>query len=63
MISIVIPTFNNLEYLKLCINSIKKRNTDKFQRFFEFSRDLYYQKFFNDLKSIYNFDPNIRYVR
>ena len=26
MISIVIPTFNNLEYLKLCINSIKKNS-------------------------------------
>ena len=24
MISIIIPTFNNLEYLKLCINSLKK---------------------------------------
>ncbi len=26
MISIVIPTFNNLEYLKICINSIKKNS-------------------------------------
>ena len=26
MISIVIPTFNNLEYLKLCINSLKKNS-------------------------------------
>jgi glycosyltransferase involved in cell wall biosynthesis len=24
MFSIIIPTFNNLEYLKLCIQSIKK---------------------------------------
>ena len=24
--SIIIPTFNNLEYLKLCINSIKKNS-------------------------------------
>ena len=26
MISIVIPTFNNLDYLKLCIQSIKKNS-------------------------------------
>ena len=26
MISIVIPTFNNLECIKLCINSIKKNS-------------------------------------
>ena len=26
MFSIVIPTFNNYEYLKLCINSIKKNS-------------------------------------
>ena len=26
MISIVIPTFNNLNYLKLCIDSIKKNS-------------------------------------
>ena len=24
MFSIVIPTFNNIEYLKLCINSLEK---------------------------------------
>ncbi len=29
--SIVIPTWNNLEYLKLCINSIKKNSTYKHQ--------------------------------
>ena len=27
MFSIIIPTLNNLEYLKLCINSIKKNST------------------------------------
>ena len=27
MISIVIPTFNNLDYLKICLNSIKKNST------------------------------------
>ena len=27
MFSIIIPTFNNLDYLKLCINSIKKNST------------------------------------
>ena len=27
MISIIIPTYNNLEYLKLCLNSIKKNST------------------------------------
>ena len=26
MFSILIPTFNNLEYLKICINSIKKNS-------------------------------------
>ena len=26
MISIVIPTYNNLDYLKLCLNSIKKNS-------------------------------------
>ena len=26
MFSIIIPTFNNLEYLKICINSIKKNS-------------------------------------
>ena len=26
MISIIIPTFNNLKYLDLCINSIKKNS-------------------------------------
>ena len=26
MFSILIPTFNNLEYLKLCIDSIKKNS-------------------------------------
>ena len=26
MFSIIIPTFNNLEYLKLCIKSIKKNS-------------------------------------
>ena len=29
MISIIIPTFNNLEYLKLCIDSIKKNSFHK----------------------------------
>ena len=24
MFSIIVPTFNNLDYLKLCLNSIKK---------------------------------------
>jgi len=27
MISIIIPTFNNLEYLKICINSLIKNST------------------------------------
>ena len=26
MFSIIIPTFNNLDYLKICINSIKKNS-------------------------------------
>ena len=26
MFSILIPTFNNLEYLKICINSLKKNS-------------------------------------
>jgi len=29
MISIIIPTFNNLEYLKICINSLKKNSIYK----------------------------------
>ena len=29
MISIIIPTFNNLKYLKICINSIKKNSFHK----------------------------------
>ena len=29
MISIIIPTFNNLEYLKICINSLIKNSTYK----------------------------------
>ena len=29
MISIIIPTFNNLEYLKICINSLKKNSIFK----------------------------------
>ena len=31
MIVIVIPTFNNLEYLKLCISSINKNSSNKHQ--------------------------------
>ena len=31
MISILIPSFNNLEYLKLCINSINKNSKYKHQ--------------------------------
>ncbi len=31
MITIVIPTYNNLEYLKLCINSIKKNSKNNFK--------------------------------
>ena len=31
MFSILIPTFNNLEYLKICINSIKKNSNFKHQ--------------------------------
>ena len=27
MYSIIIPTFNNLEYLKLCLHSIKKNSS------------------------------------
>ena len=27
MYSIIIPTFNNLEYLKICLNSIQKNST------------------------------------
>ena len=26
MISIIIPTYNNLDYLKICLNSIKKNS-------------------------------------
>ena len=26
MFSVIIPTFNNLEYLKLCLNSLKKNS-------------------------------------
>ena len=29
MISIVIPTYNNLDYLKLCLKSLKKNSTFK----------------------------------
>ena len=29
MISIIIPTFNNLDYLKICINSIRKNSSYK----------------------------------
>ena len=29
MFSIIIPTFNNFEYLKLCLNSIKKNSNYK----------------------------------
>ena len=29
MFSIVIPTFNNLNYLKICFNSLKKNSTYK----------------------------------
>ena len=31
MFSIVIPSFNNLEYLKLCLNSLKKNSKYKHQ--------------------------------
>ena len=31
MFSIIIPTFNNLNYLKLCISSIKKNSSFKHQ--------------------------------
>ena len=31
MFSILIPTYNNLEYLKICINSIKKNSKFKHQ--------------------------------
>ncbi len=31
MFSILIPTYNNLEYLKLCINSINKNSIYKHQ--------------------------------
>lgn len=48
-------------FFKNCINIIKKRNINKYQKFYEFSRDLYYKKFLNNLKSL-DFDPNIRYV-
>ena len=24
MFSVIVPTFNNIEYLKLCLNSLKK---------------------------------------
>jgi Glycosyltransferases involved in cell wall biogenesis len=27
MFSIIIPTYNNLDYLKLCLNSIKKNSS------------------------------------
>ena len=27
MFSIIVPTFNNLDYLKLCLNSIKKNSS------------------------------------
>ena len=29
MISIIIPTYNNLDYLKLCLKSLKKNSTFK----------------------------------
>ena len=29
MISIIIPTFNNLNYLKLCLNSLEKNSFKK----------------------------------
>ena len=31
MISIIIPTFNNIKYLKLCIDSLKKNSHFKNQ--------------------------------
>ena len=31
MISIIIPTFNNLEYLKICVNSLKKNSVYKYE--------------------------------
>jgi glycosyltransferase involved in cell wall biosynthesis len=31
MFSIIIPTFNNLDYLKMCISSIKKNSKFKHQ--------------------------------
>ena len=31
IVSILIPSFNNLEYLKLCINSINKNSKYKHQ--------------------------------
>jgi glycosyltransferase involved in cell wall biosynthesis len=31
VISIIIPTYNNLDYLKLCLNSIKKNSTYEFE--------------------------------
>ena len=32
MFSIIVPTFNNLEYLKLCLKSIKNRDKSDYNR-------------------------------
>ena len=31
MITILIPTYNNLDYLKLCIKSIKNNSSNKYK--------------------------------
>ena len=44
MFSILIPTFNNIEYLKICINSIKKNSNYNHQTILDYGRDLTLEK-------------------
>ena len=41
MFSIIIPTLNNLKYLKFCINSIKKNSLKNHEILVHVSEDIY----------------------
>ena len=39
MFSIIIPTFNNIEYLKICLNSLKKNSSFNHEIIFHINED------------------------